>query len=321
MLRLVIVAALLACTAWLIRCLYKRRHIVTDEQPTVALATTNWPRAERHGTLPGDPRKIGPYKVVTRLGVGGMGIVFLVRGRNGKLFAVKMLLNTHDAEAAEELRSRFRREMQVHASLPSSPYLVQVDTCQFGERPWMAIDFVDALSLQSFVAKRYPNGLPDDMLLTFFRGLVEALKQLHEHNIVHRDIKPSNILVPPTDGPKLIDLGIARKTDGTRITGTNVIVGTPAYMAPEHINHPQQLSLAGDVFSLGAVICFGATGEPPFVGSSDGIILMNVVTATPDLQRVPAFIRDIVAQCLHKEPANRPTAIELREALARIANA
>jgi len=297
-----------------------RPNTASSERPTVALSTIVRPPADRQPTKPGDPRKIGNFKVRGLLGKGGMGAVWLCT-RNGKLIAVKTLLPHNNADMWQELVSRFRREASVHIQLPHSDFLVPlVDLELNGDTPWLAIEFVDALPLNKLVVAHYPSGLPRQELLALFLGMAHALNQLHDVGIVHRDLKPSNILMA-TSGPKLIDFGIARPIGGTRVTSTGVFVGTPDFTAPEYVEKPQVLSAPGDIFSLASVMVFAATGATAFKGGSDAQILLAIANNEPDLSQVPDYIRDVIQRCFNKNPADRPTARELREIIARIAHA
>lgn len=249
-----------------------------------------------------------------------MGVVYLVT-RGGKLYAVKTLLVGDNEQEADDLAKRFGREIALVSSLEPSRYLTPIIAYDLGgDKPYFVMEFVNALSLSRLLTKHYKNGMPDDELLALFLGLAQGLVQLHDKNIVHRDLKPGNVLMP-AEGPKLIDFGIARAADGTRITSTNVLVGTPAYMAPEYLQNAQLLSPASDIFSVGAVMVFAATGNAPFTGTNDAQILLAIANSEPDFDRVPLVIRSLVRQCMRKDPDERPTALELREMLARIINA
>ncbi|MFF2852249.1 PQQ-binding-like beta-propeller repeat protein [Streptomyces sp. NPDC058001] len=248
----------------------------------------------------GDPWQVGPYRVVGRLGSGGMGRVYLARSPGGRAVAVK----TIRPELAEdpEFRRRFAREAEAARAVSGAFTAAVVDADPYGDPPWLATVHVAGMSLADAVERHGP--LPPATVLALGAGLAEALQAIHAASLVHRDLKPSNVLLAP-DGPKVIDFGIALTAGSSSLTRAGVVVGTPAFMAPE------QLTAAGagapaDVFALGGVLAFAATGRPPFgVGTAAGVGY-RVVHHEPDLHEVPVILRVLLARCLAKDPAHRP---------------
>ncbi|NNN35641.1 serine/threonine protein kinase, partial [Streptomyces sp. S3(2020)] len=257
-----------------------------------------------------DPAKLADYRLLGRLGAGGMGVVYLARSVGGTLVALKVI----QAEYAEDgdFRERFRREAET-ARRMTSPWVASlVDADPEADRPWLATAFVPGPSLGEAVAEYGP--LPVRGLRVLGARLAEALREIHAAGLVHRDVKPGNVLLA-LDGPRLIDFGIARDPEDTALTSTGVVVGTPGFLPPEQARGAGVPGPAGDVFSLGCVLAFAATGRPPFGTGSLDALLYRTVHDTPDLDGVPAELAGVVGGCLEKEPELRPTAGELTEAL------
>ncbi|MCX4867877.1 serine/threonine protein kinase [Streptomyces sp. NBC_01369] len=253
----------------------------------------------------GIPAEIGPYRLEGLLGEGGMGRVYLGRTPAGSAVAVKVV---HRAYAADpEFRKRFALEVAA-ARRVQGLYTVPVVAADLdaGE-PWLATAYAPGPSLQQAVGERGP--LPADEVLALTAGVAEALETIHAAGVIHRDLKPSNIVLT-ADGPKVIDFGIARAADVTAVTATGMRAGTPAYMAPEYIRG-QQVTEAGDVFALGLVAHFAATGRIAFGGGSDHGVAYRILEAAPDLDGCPEPVRRVVARCLEKDPARRPTPAEV----------
>ncbi|MEU4500473.1 serine/threonine-protein kinase [Streptomyces sp. NPDC024089] len=251
------------------------------------------------------PAEIGPYRLERLLGEGGMGRVYLGRTPAGSAVAVKVV---HRAYAADpEFRKRFALEVAA-AWRVQGLYTVPVVAADLdaGE-PWLATAYAPGPSLQQAVGERGP--LPSDEVLALTAGVAEALETIHAAGVIHRDLKPSNIVLT-ADGPKVIDFGIARAADVTAVTATGMRAGTPAYMAPEYIRG-QQVTEAGDVFALGLVAHFAATGRLAFGGGSDHGVAYRILEAAPDLDGCPESVRRVVARCLEKDPARRPTPAEV----------
>ncbi|GAA0493427.1 serine/threonine-protein kinase [Streptomyces olivaceiscleroticus] len=256
-----------------------------------------------------DPAEIGTYKLLARLGAGGMGRVFLGRSPGGRTVAVKAV---HPQFAADdEFRARFRREVASARRVGGSWTAPVLDADAEAAVPWVATAYVAAPALDEAVAAHGP--LPEHSVRVLGAGLAEALTAVHGLGLVHRDVKPSNVLLT-LDGPLLIDFGIARATDGTAsLTATGVSVGSPGYMAPEQILG-DGTTAASDVFSLGAVLAYAATGESPFPGDSSAALLYKVVHEEPRLgPELTGDLRALVSDCLLKRAGDRPSP----EALAR----
>lgn len=251
---------------------------------------------------PGDPAWVGPYQILARLGAGGMGVVYLARSPGARLAALKVIRREFAEGSA--FRERFRREIAA-ASKVSGLYTAPVlDSDADAPQPWFAAGYVPAPTLGEAVAS--VGTLPESAVRTLGAGLAEALQAIHGVGLVHRDLKPGNILLAE-DGPKIIDFGIAKAADATQLTGTGAMIGTLAYMAPEQIAEGKDAGPAADVFSLAGVLVYAATGAKPFGERDPATVLYEVMYEEPCLDGVPASLRDLLAACLAKEPAGRPT--------------
>ncbi|MGW8396433.1 protein kinase domain-containing protein [Streptomyces lydicus] len=259
-----------------------------------------------------DPRVLGGYRLLGRLGAGGMGRVFLGRSAGGRTVAVKVV-HAHFA-VDDQFRARFRREIEAARRVGGAWTAPVLDADPDADVPWIATGYVAGPSLAQAVTEAEP--LAEHSVRALGAGLAEALAAVHALGLVHRDVKPSNVLLT-LDGPLLIDFGIARATDGTAsLTSTGVSVGSPGYMAPEQILGKGAAG-AADVFSLGAVLAFAATGSSPFRGDSSAALLYKVVHEEPELgARLTGELRELVAACLAKDPARRPAPAELAARLA-----
>ncbi|MEU8650846.1 serine/threonine-protein kinase [Streptomyces sp. NPDC048737] len=258
-----------------------------------------------------EPTEVGPYRLLGRLGSGGMGRVYLGRSAGGRTVAVK-IVHPHLA-LDEEFRARFWREVDAARRVGGAWTAPVLDADPAADVPWVATAYAAGPSLAAAVAGG--GALPEHTVRVLGAGLGEALAAVHGLGLVHRDVKPSNILLT-VDGPLLIDFGIARATDGTAsLTSTGVSVGSPGYMAPEQILG-ESVTGAADVFSLGAVLAYAVTGEPPFPGDSSAALLYKVVHEQPELGRLDGDLRDLVAACLAKDPAARPAPAEVARRLA-----
>ncbi|MEU4082906.1 serine/threonine-protein kinase [Streptomyces aureus] len=258
-----------------------------------------------------EPTVVGPYRLLGRLGSGGMGRVYLGRSAGGRTVAVK-IVHPHFA-LDEEFRARFRREVEAARRVGGAWTAPVLDADPEAPVPWVATGYAAGPSLTSAVADGGP--LPVHSARVLGAGLAEALTAVHALGLVHRDVKPSNVLLT-LDGPLLIDFGIARATDGTAsLTSTGVSVGSPGYMSPEQILG-KGITGAADVFSLGAVLAYAATGEPPFPGDSSASLLYKVVHEEPRLDSLEGELRELVTACLAKQPAARPTPGEVAARLA-----
>jgi Protein kinase domain len=257
-----------------------------------------------------DPRVIGEYRLRARLAAGGMGRVYLGLSPAGRAVAVKVV-HPDLARDADFLR-RFQQEV-VAARAVSGIYTAPVVASGLDERPpWLATAFVPGPALDQLVTEHGP--LPEPALWPLLGGLVEALQAIHECGVVHRDLKPANVLLA-TDGPRVIDFGISRAADGTTLTAAGVVFGTPGYMSPEQAEG-KPAGPASDVFALGCVIAYAATGAGPFGAGTAAAVLYRVVHAEAVLDRVPPQLREIVSACLAKDPAARPEPRALAAAIA-----
>ncbi|MGW6979987.1 serine/threonine-protein kinase [Streptomyces sp. NPDC054932] len=250
----------------------------------------------------GEPRTIGAYRLLGRLGAGGMGRVYLGRSAGGRTVAVK-IVHPHFA-TDEEFRARFRREVEAARRVGGEWTAPVLDADPGAAVPWVATGYVAGPSLDRALAGHGP--LPEASVRAIGAGLARALVAVHGLGLVHRDVKPSNVMLT-LDGPRLIDFGIARATDGTAsLTSTGVSVGSPGYMSPEQILG-KGITGAADVFSLGAVMAFAATGRPPFTGDNSATLLYKVVHEPPELGALPAGeLRELIEACLAKTAADRP---------------
>ncbi|MDN3024826.1 serine/threonine-protein kinase [Streptomyces sp. S.PB5] len=258
-----------------------------------------------------EPTVVGPYRLLGRLGSGGMGRVYLGRSAGGRTVAVK-IVHPHFA-LDEEFRARFRREVEAARRVGAAWTAPVLDADPEAPVPWVATAYAAGPSLSAAVADAGP--LPAHSVRVLGAGLAEALAAVHELGLVHRDVKPSNVLLT-LDGPLLIDFGIARATDGTAsLTSTGVSIGSPGYMSPEQILG-KGITGAADVFSLGAVLAYAATGEPPFPGDSSASLLYKVVHEEPELGSLDGGLRALVGECLSKSPGERPTPGDVARRLA-----
>jgi serine/threonine protein kinase len=263
-----------------------------------------------------DPEQIGPYTVLGRLGAGAMGQVFLGRSAAGRLVAVK----TIKIELAEEpgFRARFAHEVAAARRVSGVFTAAVVAADSEADLPWLATAYIPAPSLSRLVRACGP--LPVQTTMWLAAGCAEALESIHGAGLVHRDLKPSNVLVSP-DGPRVIDFGVARATERIQLTVTRGAVGTPAFMAPEQARDTRQASVASDVYSLGAMLLFAATGHPPYQAETVMEVLVRLATEAPDLSGLPADLTGIVADCMERSPRNRPTSTKLLSRLGPLVGA
>src|SRR5580693_654481 len=254
-----------------------------------------------------DPRQVGGFRLQARLGAGGMGRVFLGYSPGGRPVAVKVV--HPDLARDPEFMQRFRREVAAAQSVSDAYTAAVVGAGPDDSPPWLATTFVAGPSLADLVTRSGP--LPEDAVWRLAGGLAEALQAIHAHGLVHRDLKPGNILIA-ADGPRVIDFGISRTTEGTVVTATHTTIGTPAYMSPEQAQG-HQVGPSSDVFSLGSVLAFAATGAAPFGSSGTEMfaIAYRVVNGEPELSRVPWSLRPVIDACLAKDPAARPAVGQL----------
>ncbi|MGW4158735.1 protein kinase domain-containing protein [Streptomyces sp. NPDC004788] len=299
----------------------------------------------------GAPRRIGPYEILARLGAGGMGEVYLGRdtgpdagGRaidaphvggpgaphaggpgagdraadgpgghglpSGEYVAVKTV--RRDVAGEPAFRDRFRREIKVAGLVRSAYAAAPLGGDADAEVPWLATAYVPGPSLSQAVRRGGP--LPVATVRALGARIARALADIHASGVLHRDLKPGNVMLA-VDGPRLIDFGIARASGATTMTATGMMVGTPAFMSPEHVAGARHVSGASDVFCLGSVLCYAATGEDPFGDGPLAAVLYRVSQAEADLDRVPEELRPVIAACLSPDPAARPTPEALVELL------
>jgi hypothetical protein len=255
---------------------------------------------------PGDPDRIGPYRVVRLLGAGGMGRVYLGRSAGGRLVAVKVI--RAELAADPEFRTRFRREVAAAQQVNGLYTALVVQADVDGPVPWLATAYVPGPTLAAAVSEHGP--LPAASVLGLAAGLTESLAAIHAVGLVHRDLKPSNVLLAD-DGPRVIDFGIVRAAEGTSVlTSIGMKMGSPGFMSPEEAEG-QPVGPPSDMFSLGALLVFAATGRGPFGTGSTAALVYRVVYAPPDLTGVPAEVQSLVGRLLAKDPGQRPTAAAL----------
>ncbi len=251
---------------------------------------------------PGDPQLIGPYRLVGQLGHGGMGRVFLGVSAGGRPVAVKIIRS--ELAADPDFRARFGQEVaaarRVNGLFTAMVVAAEVD----GPVSWLATAYVPGPSLAEAVHDHGP--LPAASLLTLAAGLTESLSAIHAAGVVHRDLKPSNVLLAE-DGPRVIDFGISRAAEATGVTQTGLVIGSPGFMSPEQAQG-HEVGPPCDMFSLGAVLAFAATGQGPFGTGTTPAMLYRVVHGAPNLEKVPAEVRPLIERCLAKDPRQRPTA-------------
>ncbi|MDT9701185.1 serine/threonine-protein kinase [Streptomyces sp. P17] len=262
---------------------------------------------------PGDPQRIGAYRLIARLGAGGMGRVYLARSERGRTVAVKLV--REELAAQEEFRARFRQEVQAARRVGGYWTAPVLDADTEAAVPWVATGYVAGPSLQQVVGHDH-GALPERSVRILAAGLAHALTDIHAAGIVHRDLKPSNVLVT-IDGPRVIDFGIARALETiaeSGLTRTGALVGSPGFMAPEQVRG-DRITPACDVFCLGSVLAYAATGRLPFGAGGSGVhaLMFRIAQEEPDLAGVPEGIADLVRDCLRKDPGARPSLARILE--------
>ena len=257
------------------------------------------------GLKSGDPQRIGPYRLVGRLGRGGMGDVFLGLSAGGRPVAVKVI--RAELAADPEFRVRFAREVVAVRRVSGLFTAMVLDADVDSPVPWLATAYVTGPSLAEAVTGDGPMAARPALALA--AALAEGLSAIHAASVVHCDLKPSNVLLSP-DGPRVIDFGISRATGAGPAAGVGWVTGSPGFMSPEQALGGQ-IGPPSDIFSLGAVLAFAVTGGGPFGQGSRPELAYRLVYGSPDLGEVPAGLRPLIGHCLAKDPAQRPTADEV----------
>jgi serine/threonine protein kinase len=257
-----------------------------------------------------DPARVGGYRLVARLGVGGMGVVYLAETRDGQPVAVKVLR----PELADnpEFRTRFGREVTALTRIQGMCTVRVIEADTEAPKPFLVTEYADGPSLSEYVDAHGP--LDPQMLYGLATGLAEALAAIHAAGIVHRDLKPSNVLLTAA-GPKVIDFGIAQALDTTSLTRTGITIGSAGFMAPEQITG--RAGTAADIFTWAVTVAFAAGGKAPFGTGPSDAIMYRIMHADPDISAVPPGLRPLVEAALAKDPQARPTAPQL---LAELTN-
>ncbi|MFI1394182.1 serine/threonine-protein kinase [Streptomyces sp. NPDC020681] len=265
---------------------------------------------------PGDPRHIGEYRLLARLGAGGMGQVYLARNDRGRTVAVKLV--RHQLAEQEEFRNRFRQEVRAALRVGGQWTAPVLDADTEAPVPWVATGYIAGPALHSVVSGDH-GPLPERSVRILASGLAHALQNIHAADLIHRDLKPSNILIT-IDGPRVIDFGIARAletvTDGG-LTRTGALVGSPGFMAPEQVRG-DRVTAACDIFCLGSVLAYASTGRYPFGSADSGVhaLMFRIAQEEPDLTDVPQEMAHLVRDCLQKDPDERPTLTQILERTA-----
>ncbi|WP_269846187.1 serine/threonine-protein kinase [Streptomyces carminius] len=260
--------------------------------------------------LPGDPERVASYRVVGRLGAGGMGTVYAATGPGGRRVAIKVIHAQHAADP--EFRARFHREVEVLRRVGGPCLVPLLDAAPAADVPWLATDYVSGPTLQQHLATR--GALTGIQLHLFAAGTASALAAIHAAGVVHRDLKPTNVMLTP-QGPRVLDFGIAHIADGTMITRTGTMSGTPGWISPEQYRDGA-VGSPGDVFVWGALVAYAATGRLPFGSGAPDAVAFRVMREQPNLEGLPEELRGVIEPCLAKEPEERPAAITLAEKTA-----
>ncbi len=254
-----------------------------------------------------DPAKVGSYRLRARLGAGGMGRVYLASTPAGRPVALKVVRTELGEDP--EFRTRFRREIQA-AQRVHGLYTAQlVDADPDATPPWLVTAYVPGPSLEEAIEARGP--MPEAMVFRLIAGVAEALQAIHAADVVHRDLKPSNVLLAE-DGPRVIDFGIAQAQEATSLTRTDIMMGSPGFLAPEQVLD-LPITPAIDVFALGSLAVYAAVGRPPFAGGGIAAVAHRVAYEPPDLTDCPAQLLTLIEACLEKQAKDRPSPSQIIE--------
>ncbi|WP_412519148.1 serine/threonine protein kinase [Actinomadura madurae] len=267
--------------------------------------------AQMEALQDGDPGRIGPYRLEGRLGAGGMGEVFLGVSSGGRRVAVKVIRAEHLDRP--EFRVRFAREVEAARKVGGFYTAQVVDADPEADEPWMATAYIPGPSLRDVAP------LPPAEVARLGAALAEGLAAIHASGLVHRDLKPGNVIMSE-DGPRIIDFGIARAVEAGSLTADGAVLGTYAYMAPEQVLGDRSGPPA-DVFALGCVLAFAATGRSPYDAATIPAIVHRVLHEEPGLAGLAESLRPLVAACLTKDPADRPATDRILAHLADPATA
>lgn len=252
-----------------------------------------------------DPRELGSYELVGRLGAGGMGVVYLGRTQQGEPVAIKVIQSAHARDP--DFRTRFRRELAVTRRVSGYFIAHVLDADLDADPPYFVTEFIPGDTLHDRVERQGP--MRGDGLFALAAGVATGLAEMHELGVAHRDIKPTNVVLSP-EGPKIVDLGIAQTPDATRITRPGMTMGTPAWMSPEHARGGH-IGMRTDVFAWASLVYYAATGSPPFGTGRSEAVLYRVVHEEADTSQIDPSLRVLLDEALRKEPADRPTALRL----------
>jgi serine/threonine protein kinase len=254
---------------------------------------------------PRDPAFIGPYRLLARLGEGGMGRVYLGMSAGRRVVAVKVIHADHARD--QEFRKRFKIEVAAARRVQAAFTAPVIDAAEDEDPPWLVTSLVAGPSLADVIKSQGP--LPSGSVWRLVAGLAEALAAVHACGIVHRDVTPGNVLLA-IDGPRLIDFGLARALGSSNMTATGIVIGTPAFLSPEHVRG-DPVGPASDIFSLGSLMVFAATGAGPF-GSGEPIeVIGRIGAGEPDFRGLRGRLMEVAAACLAREPADRPVPAEI----------
>ncbi|WTW97103.1 serine/threonine protein kinase [Streptomycetaceae bacterium NBC_01309] len=259
-----------------------------------------------------DPESVGPYRIVGRLGAGGMGVVLLGEDADGRRAAVKVVREQYAADP--HFRSRFRREIASMRRVHGRGVAEVLGWDTEGPRPWFAAEYIEGPTLAEYVAGQGP--LPLGPLTALAAGVAEAVAAVHAAGVVHRDLKPSNVMLAQ-DGPKVLDFGIAKTADANTVTQTGLVMGSPGWLSPEQLRG-DPTGPPSDVFTLGLLIGYASSGTSPFGTGSAEALAYRILAEPPRLEGVPAELRGLVAAALAKRAADRPSATDVLEYLRSV---